>query len=121
MYAMVLYPAATDALAFPCFGCVSLSPRVQFMGWMMDKFPVPILAQPSVIAVAAAVGRTPAQVLLQWSLQKHMLINPRSSNPAHMKENLALFDPQYAFTLSAAQMAAIDSMPVPAYPNNKVP
>ena len=61
------------------------------------------------------------QVVLQWSLQQGLVINPRSRNPAHMQENLALFDPATAFTLSADQMALISSVTVPTpSPNNKV-
>ena len=38
------------------------------------------------------VGRTPAQVLIRWSVQKGFVVLPRSSNPARIAENAAVFD-----------------------------
>jgi len=91
-----------------------------FMGWNIAKWPVPIMSQPAIIQIAASYKVTPAQVLLQYSLQNGMIANPRTRNPAHMLENLAVVDPATAFTLSAADLAMIAAMPAPQPPNNKV-
>eukprot|EP01055_Gregarina_sp_Pseudo9_P003647 Gregarina_sp_Pseudo_9__3646@NODE_379_length_3002_cov_25_137023_g358_i0_p2_GENE_NODE_379_length_3002_cov_25_137023_g358_i0NODE_379_length_3002_cov_25_137023_g358_i0_p2_ORF_typecomplete_len339_score47_02Aldo_ket_red/PF00248_21/9e49Luteo_PO/PF04662_13/0_025_NODE_379_length_3002_cov_25_137023_g358_i019402956 len=41
-------------------------------------------------AIAKRLGRSPYQVVLRWALQCGYLIIPRSSDPAHMKDNLQL-------------------------------
>jgi diketogulonate reductase-like aldo/keto reductase len=56
--------------------------------------------------VARAVKRSPAQVLLRWSLQKGFVTIPKSAKRERIVENAALFD----FDLDAAQMAALDGV-----------
>ena len=60
----------------------------------------------TVTAIAAEVGRTPAQVLIRWSLQKGFVVLPRSSNPIRIVENAAVFD----FALENGQMARLDAL-----------
>jgi diketogulonate reductase-like aldo/keto reductase len=57
-------------------------------------------------AIATEVGRTPAQVLIRWSLQKGFIVLPRSSNAARIAENAAVFD----FALEDAQMGGLDAL-----------
>jgi diketogulonate reductase-like aldo/keto reductase len=57
-------------------------------------------------ALAEEVGRTRAQVLIRWSLQKGFVVLPRSSNPARIAENAAVFD----FALDDDQMARLDAL-----------
>jgi diketogulonate reductase-like aldo/keto reductase len=64
------------------------------------------LGDPTVASVAAEVGRTPAQVLIRWSLQKGFVVLPRSSNASRIAENAAVFD----FSLDDAQMDALDAL-----------
>lgn len=64
------------------------------------------LAHPTVKRVAAAVGRTPAQVLLRWSLQHGFVVLPKSTRPARIAENAALFD----FELDGPAMAELDGL-----------
>jgi diketogulonate reductase-like aldo/keto reductase len=64
------------------------------------------LGDRTVAAIAAEVSRTPAQVLVRWSLQKGFIVIPGSSNPAHIAENGAVFD----FELDDAQMARLDAL-----------
>jgi 2,5-diketo-D-gluconate reductase A len=60
----------------------------------------------TIAGVAAEVGRTPAQVLIRWSLQKGFVVLPRSSNASRIAENAAVFD----FSLDDAQIAALDAL-----------
>jgi diketogulonate reductase-like aldo/keto reductase len=60
----------------------------------------------TVTAVAAELGRTSAQVLIRWSLQKGFVVLPRSSNRERIAENAAVFD----FALDDAQMARLDAL-----------
>ncbi len=59
-----------------------------------------------VASAAAATGRTPAQVVLRWHLQKGFIVFPKSVHAERMRENLDVFD----FELDEAQMTAIDGL-----------
>lgn len=66
---------------------------------------------PVVLQVAKAhPGWTPAQVLIAWQWGQGIPINPRTVQPAHMKENLAATGLQ----LSASEMAALSARPNPS-------
>jgi len=65
-----------------------------------------VLGDPVVGRVAQEVGRTPAQVVLRWHLQRGDVVFPKSSTRSRIEENFALFD----FELSAADMASIDAL-----------
>lgn len=59
---------------------------------------------PTIRRIAAAHGKTPAQVILRWHMQQDgVLAIPRSASPAHIAENAAVFD----FALSEAEMGAV--------------
>ena len=62
------------------------------------------LADPTVAAVAARAGRTPAQVMLRWGVQHGLVVLPKAAREPRIRENAAIFD----FTLDAAAMAALD-------------
>ncbi len=62
-----------------------------------------LLGDPVVEQIAAATGRTPAQVLLRWNVQLGCVVIPRSVRPQRIEENASIFD----FELSDEQMAAI--------------
>lgn len=50
----------------------------------------PVLLENAVIrSIAEAHGRTPAQVLLAWHLQRGISTTPKSVNPARLRENFA--------------------------------
>jgi diketogulonate reductase-like aldo/keto reductase len=74
------------------------SPLAQAGGFLED----PVIAE-----VAAARGRTPAQVILRWHIQLGNIVFPKSGHPERMRENFELFD----FELSGEEMetmAALD-------------
>ena len=56
--------------------------------------------------IAAAVGRSPAQVTLRWHLQRGDVVFPKSVTRSRVEENFALFD----FELDDQQMAAITAL-----------
>lgn len=62
--------------------------------------------EPAVLALAAKYGKTPAQILLRFLTQKGIAVIPRSTQPQHMRENIALFD----FALTKAEMAQLSAL-----------
>jgi 2,5-diketo-D-gluconate reductase A len=64
------------------------------------------LSNQTVQRIAAAIGRTPAQVLLRWSLQHDLVVIPKSTHHERIQENAQIFD----FTLSDQDMAALDAL-----------
>lgn len=64
------------------------------------------LDHPTVVAIAKATGRTPAQVLLRWGIQQNVVVLPKSVHRERIAENAAVFD----FTLSAEQMRELDGL-----------
>ncbi|MFS2241903.1 aldo/keto reductase [Microbacterium sp. OR16] len=65
-----------------------------------------LFGTPAVADAASATGRTPAQVVLRWHLQKGFIVFPKSVRPERMRENLDVFD----FELDDAQMTVIDGL-----------
>lgn len=57
------------------------------------------------VAIAERIGRTPAQVVLRWDIQKGSVTIPKSTNAGRIRENAGIFD----FELSSDDMAAIDA------------
>lgn len=67
-----------------------------------------LLDDPTIGEIAAAHGRTPAQVVLRWHVQLGNVAIPKSADPARTASNIALFD----FELGPQDMeriAALDS------------
>jgi diketogulonate reductase-like aldo/keto reductase len=64
------------------------------------------LADETVTRIADSAGRTPAQVLLRWCLQRDAVVIPKSTHRERIEENAQIFD----FALSDEQMAALDGL-----------
>ena len=64
------------------------------------------LEDPTVVEIATAHVKTPAQVMLRWHIQQGRQVIPKSVTPSRIAENIDVFD----FELSADQLAAIDSL-----------
>jgi 2,5-diketo-D-gluconate reductase A len=65
-----------------------------------------VLGDPVVTRIAEAVGKTPAQVVLRWHVQRGDIVFPKSVTPQRIKENLALFD----FELSDDDIQALTAL-----------
>ena len=63
------------------------------------------LGHPVVVGLAGRHRRTPAQIVLRWHLQKGFIVFPRSTTPARIAANFAIFD----FELTPEDVAAIDA------------
>jgi 2,5-diketo-D-gluconate reductase A len=51
-----------------------------------------VLEDPTITQIAEKVGKTPAQVVLRWHIQRGDIIFPKSVTPSRMQENFELFD-----------------------------
>ncbi|MCX2714823.1 aldo/keto reductase [Mycolicibacterium sp. J2] len=65
-----------------------------------------LLEHPAVTTIAAEYGKTPAQVLIRWSLQLGNVVIPRSSSPERIAQNVDVFD----FELTAAHMDTLGAL-----------
>lgn len=65
-----------------------------------------VITEPVVTEIATRTGKTPAQVVLRWGVQRDTAIVPKTSRRERLEENLALFD----FELSEDEMAAISAL-----------
>jgi len=62
-----------------------------------------VLDDPAIVAIAERAGKTPAQVVLRWHIQRGDIVFPKSVTPDRIKENIDIFD----FELSAADVEDI--------------
>lgn len=67
------------------------------------------LDDPVIGELAAARGRSPAQVILRWHLQRGSIVIPKSVTPERIEENFDVF----GFTLSEAEMGRISGLDAP--------
>jgi 2,5-diketo-D-gluconate reductase A len=65
-----------------------------------------VLGDPTVTRIAEATGRTPAQVVLRWHVQRGDIVFPKSVTPQRIKENFELFD----FDLGDADIQALTAL-----------
>jgi diketogulonate reductase-like aldo/keto reductase len=64
------------------------------------------LSDPKVAEVAERVGRTPAQVLIRWCVQRQTIVIPKSTHQERIEQNGDVFD----FELSDDDMATLDGL-----------
>jgi diketogulonate reductase-like aldo/keto reductase len=64
------------------------------------------LGDARLVQIAERNGRTPAQVLLRWAVQRGIPVIPKSTKRERIEENAQIFD----FTLSDGDMQALDAL-----------
>jgi diketogulonate reductase-like aldo/keto reductase len=65
-----------------------------------------LLGDEVISEIAKVHGKSSAQVILRWNLQKGVVVIPGSSNPEHIQENVKLFD----FELTEEEMERINAL-----------
>ncbi|HEY1641038.1 MAG TPA: aldo/keto reductase [Streptosporangiaceae bacterium] len=65
-----------------------------------------VLDDPTVGEIAGRTGKTPAQVVLRWHIERGDIVFPKSVTPARIRENFDIFD----FELSGADVEAISAL-----------
>jgi 2,5-diketo-D-gluconate reductase A len=65
-----------------------------------------VLDDPTIVSIAKAVGKTPAQVVLRWHIERGDIVFPKSVTTARIRENIDIFD----FELSGEDVEAITAL-----------
>ncbi|MBY0120984.1 aldo/keto reductase [Bacillus sp. S/N-304-OC-R1] len=65
-----------------------------------------VLKDETILSIASAHGKTPAQIVLRWHLQNNTIVIPKSVTPARIEENFNVFD----FELTANEMEQINKL-----------
>lgn len=65
-----------------------------------------ILTDETINAIAAEIGKSPAQVVIRWNIEHGVVTIPKSITPHRIEENINIFD----FSLTANQMERIDAL-----------
>lgn len=65
-----------------------------------------LFENPVLVSIGEKYGKTSAQVMLRWNIQRGVVIIPKSTHVERMEENFKIFD----FTLSEEDMAAIAAL-----------
>jgi 2,5-diketo-D-gluconate reductase A len=65
-----------------------------------------VLEEPTIVEIAQAHGKTPAQVVIRWHLDIGNVVIPKSVTPERIAENFDVLD----FKLTAAQLALIEQL-----------
>lgn len=79
---------------------------IQIQAWSPLMKGREALEDETIVKIANAHGKSPAQVILRWHLQNGVAVIPKSVTPSRIKENIQVFD----FTLTKEEMAAIDAL-----------
>jgi 2,5-diketo-D-gluconate reductase A len=65
-----------------------------------------VLDDEVITRISAAHGKTPAQVVLRWHIQRGDIVFPKSVHPERIKSNFGIFD----FSLGSSEMDAITGL-----------
>ncbi len=111
---VTITPALVQNEIHPYYQEKDVIPYIQDLGIVVEGwYPLggrgytqELLTNETITAIAEAHGKSAAQVILRWNLQKGVVIIPGSSNPEHIKENISIFD----FELSDIEMEQINAL-----------
>ena len=107
-------PVLVQNEVHPYYQDTDVLPHIQNLGIAVEAwYPLggrghqkELLNDPVLTEIAGQHGKSVAQVILRWDLQRDVVVIPGSSNPDHMKENISIFD----FELSDEEMARIAAL-----------
>jgi 2,5-diketo-D-gluconate reductase A len=80
--------------------------QIAVEGWAPLARGGELLADPEIGTIAERAGKTPAQVVLRWHIERGDIIFPKSVTPARIRENFNIFD----FELSSEEVATITAL-----------
>lgn len=109
-------PALIQNEIHPYYQEQKVVPHMQKLGIVMQAwYPLggrgytsALLSDSTIAKIAKAHGVSSAQIILRWHLQRGVVAIPGSSNPAHILENISIFD----FELTDAEMNEIAALEI---------
>lgn len=90
-------------IAVTAFSCLASNSYVELGGAKVEDS---LMNNQLIIEIAKGLGKTPAQVILRWGVQRGTAIIPKSVNKERLAQNLDLF----GFELNQDQMKSIDGL-----------
>ena len=107
-------PVLVQNEVHPYYQDTDVVPHIQNLGIAVEAwYPLggrghqkELLSDSVLTKIAMRHGKSVAQVILRWDLQRGVVVIPGSSNPDHMKENISIFD----FELTEDEMTAIAAL-----------
>ena len=114
MNATTITPALLQNETHPYHQSTMMKEHIAQYGTVMESwFPLggrgntqTLFNDPTISAIAAANGKTSAQIILRWHLQAGNIAIPGSSNSDHILENISIFD----FELTDDEMARLTAI-----------
>ena len=111
---VTMTPALVQNEIHPYYQENDVIPYIQSLGIVVQGwyplggrgYTAELLGNEVISEIAAAHGKSSAQVILRWNLQKGVVVIPGSSNPDHIQENTELFD----FALTEEEMEQINAL-----------
>lgn len=86
--------------------------QIVFEGWYpLGHGDKQLLAEPVFTRLAEKYGKSAAQIILRWHMQENNVVFPKTLDPQHLVDNLAVFD----FALTDQEMAEINALPQQPY------
>ncbi len=107
-------PVLVQNEVHPYYQDLEVVPHIQQLGIAVEAwYPLggrghqkELLSDAVLTDIARRHGKSVAQVILRWNLQRGVVVIPGSSNPVHMQENISIFD----FSLSDDEMSRIAAL-----------
>jgi len=62
--------------------------------------------EPRLVSISEEIGKTPAQILIRWAMQRGMVVLPKSVNQGRIVENFSVFD----FEIPDSLMKRLDDL-----------
>lgn len=111
---VTITPALVQNEIHPYYQENNVIPYIQSLGIMVQGwypfggrgYTKELLENDVISEIATSHGKSSAQIILRWNLQKGVIVIPGSSNPDHIKENTEIFD----FELAEEEMDLINSL-----------
>lgn len=91
-------PAAIQVECHPYYPQHKLKKRMEEYGTILESwYPLghgdeKLLNEPVFNKLAQKYNKTPVQIILRWHIQEGNSVFPKTTNPAHLQENLGIFD-----------------------------
>lgn len=104
-----ILPALTQVECHPYYQQRELKAFLKPYGTLVESwYPLghgdkALLNEPFFTELAARYSKTNVQIILRWHVQDGNVVIPKSTNPAHIRANMDLFD----FALTADEMSAV--------------